>query len=77
MIQAKPGTFQTLRGDWKDGEVIEIDIPLGARREPVDPQNDNLAATMKGPVMLVNSESNWTPFYRVTDRAYTTYVRNA
>jgi DUF1680 family protein len=79
-VGSKPTTvltpgFHTLTQDWKDGDTIIIQAPMEGREEPIDPADPKLVARMKGPVMLVNSESNWTPFYRVTDRPYTAYVK--
>lgn len=48
----KPGTFAALRRTWKDGDLIELELPMPLRLEPVDANHSNLVALMRGPLVL-------------------------
>jgi DUF1680 family protein len=47
------GTFAALRRSWKDGDRVEIELPMPLRLEPVDVNHPNLVALMRGPVVLM------------------------
>ena len=48
-----PGTFASVRRTWKDGDRIEIELPMPLRLEPVDMNHPNLVALMQGPLVLM------------------------
>jgi DUF1680 family protein len=48
-----PGTFASVRRTWKDGDRIELDLPMPLRLEPVDVNHPNLVALMQGPLVLM------------------------
>jgi DUF1680 family protein len=48
-----PGTLATVTRTWKAGDIVELTIPQPLRTLPIDDQNPNLAAVMRGPVMYV------------------------
>ena len=49
---AKPGSFAAVRRTWKDGDRVELELPMRFRTEPVDAQHANLVALMRGPLVL-------------------------
>jgi len=46
------GTFVTVGREWKDGDRIEVELPLKARLEAVDPQHGDTVALLVGPIVL-------------------------
>ena len=52
-VTAAPGSFAALRRRWKSGDVVQLRLPQSFRTEPIDDQHPNVAAVMRGPVMLV------------------------
>ena len=66
-------TFMDFQRHWSPGDVIRLTLPLDPRREPIDPQHPNIAATMRGPAMQVRVGDGMMPFYKVNDETYTTY----
>ena len=50
--QVQPGTFVAIRRTWKDGDVIELELPMPLRLEAVDVQHPNLVALLRGPLVL-------------------------
>ncbi|HKW01715.1 MAG TPA: beta-L-arabinofuranosidase domain-containing protein [Vicinamibacterales bacterium] len=53
VVEAKPDTWATLSRTWQTGDVVEIQLPLTLRMEPVDRQHPNRVAVMRGPVVFV------------------------
>lgn len=51
--RVSPATFAELRREWKNGDRIELELPLRARLEPVDPQHPNQVALVRGPLVLM------------------------
>jgi hypothetical protein len=49
----EPGSFAALRRTWKEGDRIEIDLPMPLRLEAVDANHPNLVALVQGPVVLM------------------------
>jgi DUF1680 family protein len=49
---AEPGTFAVVRRSWKDGDRIELELPMPRRLETVDVQHPNLVSLMRGPLVL-------------------------
>jgi uncharacterized protein len=50
---AAPGGFATLRRRWKTGDTVELTLPQAFRSESIDDRHPNVAAVMRGPVMMV------------------------
>ena len=48
----KPGTFAAIKRTWKDGDRVELELPMPLRLEPVDANHPNLVALMRGPLVL-------------------------
>jgi DUF1680 family protein len=46
------GSFAAIRRTWKDGDRIELELPMGLRLEAVDDQHPNLVALSRGPLVL-------------------------
>jgi DUF1680 family protein len=46
------GSFAAIRRTWKDGDRIELELPMPLRLEAVDEQHPNLVALMRGPLVL-------------------------
>ena len=51
--EVQPGTFAAVRNTWKDGDRVEIELPMPLRIEPVDANHPSLVALLKGPVVLM------------------------
>jgi len=51
--KVEPGTFASIRDTWKDGDRIEIELPMPLRLETVDANHPNLVALLQGPVVLM------------------------
>lgn len=49
---ASPGTFANIEREWKDGDRIELELPLKPRLEAVDPQHSDIVALLSGPLVL-------------------------
>jgi hypothetical protein len=52
-VDARPGTWATVRRTWSSGDKVEIRIPLTLRMEPVDEQHPNRVAVIRGPAVFV------------------------
>ncbi len=50
-IVAKPGSYVELKEKWKDGDTIDVRIPMGLRLEAM-PDNPKRAAILYGPIVL-------------------------
>ncbi len=51
--EVSPGQFATVRRTWKNGDRIELELPLKNRLEPLDAQHPNTVALLRGPVVLM------------------------
>ncbi|MFZ0320431.1 MAG: beta-L-arabinofuranosidase domain-containing protein [Candidatus Sulfotelmatobacter sp.] len=49
---AQPGTFAAIRRTWKDGDRVELELPMPLRLETVDVNHPKLVALMQGPLVL-------------------------
>jgi uncharacterized protein len=61
--EVHPGSFASIRREWKSGDTVEYSIDLARRLEPVDAQHPNTVALLSGPLALfgINSpESRFT-----------------
>jgi DUF1680 family protein len=48
----QPGTFASIRRTWKDGDRVELELPMPLRLETVDANHPNIVALMRGPLVL-------------------------
>src|SRR6202035_3232370 len=48
-----PGSFAVLRKTWRDGDRIQIELPMPLRLEAVDANHPNVAALLRGPLVLM------------------------
>ncbi len=48
----QPGTFAAVRRMWKDGDRVELELPMPLRLEVVDANRPNVAALVQGPLVL-------------------------
>ena len=44
--------FASIRRRWKDGDRIDLELPLPMRLEPIDPEHPETVALMRGPLVL-------------------------
>jgi len=51
--EVQPGTFSSVRNTWKDGDRIELELPMPLRLEQVDANHPNIVALMQGPLVLM------------------------
>ena len=49
---AAPGSFVAVHRQWRNGDRIELDLPMAMRLEPVDPQHPQTVALVFGPLVL-------------------------
>ena len=54
-LQAKPGSYLSLRRTWKDGDAIELKMPFGFYLRPIMDQ-PNIASLFYGPILLAVQE---------------------
>ena len=53
-----PGSFAEIRRQWKNGDRIELELPLATRLKSVDEQNQDTVALMTGPLVLMALREN-------------------
>jgi uncharacterized protein len=51
-VPVEPGTFAAIRRTWKEGDRIELELPMPLRLERVDVQHSNQQALLRGPLVL-------------------------
>jgi DUF1680 family protein len=49
---AIPGEFAAVRRTWKNGDRVEMDLPMKLRLEPIDAQHPQTVALLCGPLVL-------------------------
>lgn len=50
-VFAEGSSYLTLRGPWKNGDTLELSLPMGLRRHPM-PDDESIQAVMYGPLVL-------------------------
>lgn len=50
---AAPGQFAAVRREWRNGDRVELELPLKMRLEPIDPRHADTVALMRGPLVLM------------------------
>jgi len=48
----EPGSFSRIKRTWKDGDRIELELPMNLKLEAVDRNHPNLVALIHGPLVL-------------------------
>ncbi len=67
--------FASIDRPWKDGDRLELNLPLAGRFEPIDAQHPNTVAELRGPLVLFPlAGGKRLPFSAIRDEQYTTYV---
>jgi hypothetical protein len=62
--EAEPGSFTAIKRTWKDGDRIELELPMSMRLETVDRQHPNLVALVRGPLVLFAISDSQASFER-------------
>jgi DUF1680 family protein len=47
------GTFASIRNTWKDGDRVELELPMPLRLEAVDANHPDIVALVQGPLVLM------------------------
>jgi len=47
-----PGTFASLRRKWKNGDHVELEMPMKMRLQILDARNPDTVALLRGPLVL-------------------------
>jgi hypothetical protein len=47
-----PGNFASISRVWKNGDRVELDLPMRTRLEPIDKRHPNTVAMLSGPLVL-------------------------
>jgi len=51
--EVQPGTFAGIRNAWKDGDRVELELPMPLRLEAVDANHPDVVALVQGPLVLM------------------------
>lgn len=52
-VDSRPSSYITLEGEWRDGDIIELRLPMSLRTEPLPHSDGRIVALMYGPMQLV------------------------
>jgi hypothetical protein len=47
-----PGTFASVRREWKNGDRVSLELPMKMRLEAINPRHPDTVALLRGPVVL-------------------------
>jgi hypothetical protein len=50
--QVLPGSFASLRREWKNGDRVELELPMKMRLQSLDARNPDTVALLRGPLVL-------------------------
>lgn len=50
--EASPGSFAHVQREWKNGDRVELELPMTTRLEAIDAQHPDVTALMVGPLVL-------------------------
>lgn len=56
-VACVPGQWAVIEREWRDGDVVDIALPMELRAVPVDRQHPHRAALVCGPVVLAQDEA--------------------
>lgn len=65
----RAGGFAEVRRTWRDGDRVEVRLPQTFRTQPIDDQNPDVVALMRGPVMYVGLNMSGAAAEGVFERA--------
>jgi DUF1680 family protein len=51
-VPVEPGSFASISRVWKNGDRVELDLPMKARLEPIDKNHRDTVALLSGPLVL-------------------------
>jgi DUF1680 family protein len=54
---ASSGTFANLEREWRNGDRVELELPMRPRLEPVDAQHAEVVALIEGPLVLFGEQA--------------------
>jgi DUF1680 family protein len=66
-VPCTPGTWATVARVWRDGDRVDVTIPLALRMEAVDVQHPDRVAVVRGPVVLVLEGAYHDPRFRLPE----------
>jgi uncharacterized protein len=72
----KPGTFAPVHRTWKDGDRVELELPMPLRVERVDVQHSDQVALMRGPMVLF-AVADAQPSFDKAELLRATFTKNA
>ncbi len=52
-VDSKPSSYAELRREWRDGDVVEVALPMQTRLERL-PDDSDWAAILRGPIVMVS-----------------------
>lgn len=53
LVPATPGSFAQVRRQWRDGDRIELELPLAMRLQAIEDGHDESVALLAGPLVLM------------------------
>jgi uncharacterized protein len=66
-VPAVPGQFAAVRREWRSGDRVELELPLGMRLEPIDARHADTVALLRGPLVLMGvKESQSGPLPKIS-----------
>jgi DUF1680 family protein len=60
----EPGTFASIRNTWKDGDRVELELPMPLRLDAVDANHPEMVALLRGPLVLFAIDASQATFDR-------------
>lgn len=51
-VEISPGSFARLRRSWKNGDTVDLELPMKMRMEPLDQRHPQTVALLRGPLVL-------------------------
>lgn len=52
-VQARPGTFLEIERMWREGDTLQVSVPMALRYEAIAPESPDRQALLYGPLLLV------------------------
>lgn len=63
-VSTEGGTFAEIRRTWRDGDRVDLVLPLPLRLQKVDPQHPDVVALLRGPLVLFPTAPTPSPVRR-------------
>ncbi len=51
-VDGQPGSYVGIQREWREGDVVEVRLPMGLRTEPLPGNNPRIVAIFHGPIVL-------------------------